>query len=319
VAPVLRDKHLEYYLESLPGAYNRAYFRYAPLQADAIWAKYAQMMAYGQISPLGGLRRIAHEINALEATAASEASTESHVMAGVRLELADAARAGKPVAFAVPPRVGLGAPPAPAPGLVLRSDGTITLSGAGSMAGGVSDAATFACCVAVASRATFSCRLVAVAALDGQTLQGGAKVGLMARADLSDNAPMVAIDLDGPNGVHIDDRPLPGVTQDHQHADGAGLPTGGSLVRGSAASGDNWLLRPVWFRWVRDDANWTAYTSFDGLRWRQAGLPVVGVQMAGAWVGLFVTSNNPPHRVRATFDHLTGLQPTTFVVLGGGA
>ena len=120
-------------------------------------------------------------------------------------------------------------------------------------------------------------------------LQGGAQIGLMARGDLSDNAAFVMVDIDGSNGLHVDDQPVPGITQDHQRGLG-----GTAIFSSSTKPVANWLLKPIRLRLARQDSVWTAYTSLDGISW-QAGKPVQGIQMAGCWVGLFVNNKNSSH------------------------
>ena len=316
VAPVLRTKNLESWLATTQGAWARAYYRYDALSADAIWTKYEQQMEAGTISVGDGLQTIARQIDAMESAGAAVASTEGKALVQIQKELAQAAGAAA-ATFPAPAETGFGSAFASAPQLVKVSHGVYTITGDGSMAGGSGDDATFACAAETASRATYSCRLVSIAALDKQTLHGGAKIGLMARGDLSDNSPAVFIDLDGPNGVHFDDRPIPGITMDHQRAGSGGLLGASGLVSGSSSPVPNWLLKPLWLRLVRSDATWTAFTSLDGTQWQQAGNPVAAVQMAGCWVGLVACSNNAPHAVQAVFDHVTGFAPNMFVSLGG--
>ncbi len=69
-----------------------------------------------------------------------------------------------------------------------------------------------------------------------------------------------------------------------------------------------YLLRPIWLRLVRDGLAWTAYTSLDGKTWAQAGNQM-GVEMGGAWVGLFATSHNSSFSrkglIRVRFDNVS--------------
>lgn len=312
MAPLLRTKHIEYYAQALPFAYNRAYFRYQPLQAEQIMIKYTGLMQTGKQSVVEALRRATDEINALEAAGARVAAANARSLSRTQALIAAAAGSRAPVTFPAPPRAGVGAPSKPATGLVKVTTSAVTVTGTGSMAGGARDDGTFACAAATTSQATYACRITGIAALGGQVLHGGAKVGLMVRGDLSDNAPMVFVDIDGPRGLHTDMRPLSGLSAAHQHILG-----GDTLVRGGSTPVPNWLLKPLWLRWVRTNTTWVAYTSWDGGTWRQAGTPIEGIEMAGCWVGLFVCSNNAPHAVQAVFDHVTGFVPDTFVVLGG--
>jgi ABC-type glycerol-3-phosphate transport system substrate-binding protein len=317
VAPLLREKNLEAWLAVLPGSWSRAYFRYAPLNANAIWQKYADMIIHGQIGAAGGLAQAAHQINALEQAAARAALLEAGVLSEVRAELAAANRG--PVTFSPPARTGVGlAPQVAPPGAVVVRHGAYVVSGGGSMAnGGTNDDGVFACAVATASQATFTCRLTAVAE-PGRVPPGGGKVGLMARGDLSDNAPMVFLALDlGGHGLHLYDRPLPGLSWDHQKDDNAGLSLGSTVLVSSKTPVANWISRPLWLRLVRSGGVWTAFVSLDGQTWKQAGQPVTGVQLAGAWVGLAVSSNDNGHLLQATFDDVSGFVPDTFVALGG--
>lgn len=66
-APPLKNKNLEAYHISLKGAYDWAFFKYAPTQADALWAKYTALMTSGQMSVELALGQLTNQINALEA------------------------------------------------------------------------------------------------------------------------------------------------------------------------------------------------------------------------------------------------------------
>lgn len=71
LAPVLRDKHLEYYAQAMTYATPDLWFRYHPYQADSILKLYLLAIASGELAPERGLAAATADINALQQGAAS--------------------------------------------------------------------------------------------------------------------------------------------------------------------------------------------------------------------------------------------------------
>lgn len=139
----------------------------------------------------------------------------------------------------------------------------------------------------------------------------------MARADLSDNAPMLAVTVTGGRGVHVATRPVAGpALQDEGPGTTAGLLPAQRVLRAASGAG-NLLVQPVWFKLSRHDGTWQAFVSLDGTTWLPAGTPAQPL-MAGCWVGLFATPRSPSGTVTAVFDRLAGWRPSRAVELGAG-
>lgn len=312
IAPDLRDKGVEWFADAQLHNYGFPGhpFRYADDQAQAIISRWSSKIWSLQVSPEMAFAQIDAQVNALERSAAATSTVAAHEAAATERELR-AAHSGHLRVFSAPPRAGIGAPARPASGLVTARAGVFTLLGTGGGLHGTTDDGTFACGSATASRATFVCRLTSLANVDESEMDKGAKVGLMLRGDLSDDAPMVALVISGHEGVIQEARGVDLVAATHQKAGNAA----GLLLPYSKARGRNFLKAPLWLKIVRDLDVFSAFTSPDGKRWTSAGTPSV-VRMAGAWAGLFATSHEPGKRVRATFDQVAGFAPTTFVVLG---
>ena len=265
----------------------------------------------GQVTPAAAFTQIDLQINALEKSAAITSSTALSEAAVVNRELG-AVQAGRIAAFASPVPNGIGAPSVPAATSVTVTRGLVTVVGSGSGLSGANDDGTFACAASTAPDATFVCRLTSAVNVDESPMDPSAYFGLMLRADLSDDAPMAAILLSGGQGITQEARGVDLVNASHWTS---GQPS--SLFRKlTAAKGANFLTAPLWLKVERRLDVFSMFTSADGARWTSAG-PQSVARMAGAWVGLFVTSNQPGKRVRATFDNLQGFMPDTFVALGG--
>lgn len=267
-----------------------------------------------------GFRRAARQIDAMEVAGRTVSAEAAREEATYRRYMALAGAASGPIRFPPPQRRGSGVPPVTDASAVRQlSGGAWVVSGGGAGVIGSADGLTFAAAPVTSSEATFTCRLAAIQAVKPDTLNPGAKFGLMARSDLSDNAAAVAVVIAAGRGVHFLARPTAGTPLADQRpsssSQGAGL-LGSAVVLGNKAiPSGNVLLRPVWLRLVRHIATWIAYTSLDGIHWTAAGTPQ-GTEIVGAWVGLCVTAHGSGHVVRATFDHVTGFSPATFVRIG---
>jgi hypothetical protein len=168
-----------------------------------------------------------------------------------------------------------------------------------------------------ASTGTFVCRLTAIQAVKpAGKLNDGAKFGLLALGDLSSAPANVGVEVAAGRGLHFHGVPFAYGAMGDQHAGSApGLFAASAVLRPDASPAANYLLRPVWLKLVRDVTRWTAFTSLDGVTWLPAGIGT-GAQMAGCWVGLYVTAHGAGDLVRATFDHVQGFSPNTFVRIG---
>lgn len=211
--------------------------------------------------------------------------------------------------------------PSPAGKLVTRgAGGTVTLIGSGGGVSHSSDNCTFAGSAFTASRGEFVCRLVSVVQTKAGNVAPGVKVGLMARASLSDNAAAVAVAFSTNRGVHAWGRAVDGLAIGDERPASPDAPTGlvGVSVLQSGqppAVGANWLTKPLWLRLVLDVNRWTPYTSWDGKTWTAAGIPQV-VEFAGAWVGVFAGNRWGGAPLQAVSDHLRGFSPDTAVQIG---
>jgi multiple sugar transport system substrate-binding protein len=316
VAPPLRGKHLEYYRTALPYAYDWAYFKYAPAQADAIWTRYEGMILSGKLSAAEGLRLAAQQIDALEAEGpAIQRDQAAQLQQARRLGELVAVRGGSGVVFPQPPvrDPAAGVPPSPAPGAVtMAPSGAVTLRarGAGGLIG-TSDNCVFAGAPYTAATGQFTCRLTSVTVQGATTLPAGAKIGLMARASLSNSAAMVAILFAGDHGVLAHDRPL----DDLNFNPVLGIVPASAVQASAPPVGGNWLLKPIWFRLVLSGTTWRFFWSWDGQAWTQAA-GQQEVDWVGSWVGLFATSHSATAEVEATFDHLAGFGVSTVVQIG---
>jgi len=193
--------------------------------------------------------------------------------------------------------------------------GRVALLGEGSGLTGGGDSLTFAGSPSRLSRATFVARLVSVSAAHGTGLADGAKIGLMARSDLSSTAGEFALGIAMGRGLHLMTRPFPGGQGgDNKPPAHTDVVAGQPVLANDQAALSNYLLRPIWFKLELEVDRWTGYVSLDGRNWVPAYTPF-GMGFVGAWVGLFATAHggNP---VRAVFDHLVGFSPSTVVTIG---
>ena len=79
---------------------------------------------------------------------------------------------------------------------------------------------------------------------------------------------------------------------------------------GTSMQGVTWATTlPVWLKLVRSGDSFTGYTSFDGVRWTQAGSTVLTGAKATLYAGLAVTSHNDGVLSQAVFDNVTFAPP----------
>jgi ABC-type glycerol-3-phosphate transport system substrate-binding protein len=320
-APALRHKNLSAFSYWSDHAEQPA-FAYDPAQAQAIASNYFGAIWDNKMSVVAALTEANRQLNALETAAAAAAAATARGAA----QLQALAHASGPVALAAPAVAGAGVPAAKNPALASSSPttGTWDLLGDGSGLSGTSDNCAFVCTTDTSSEAEYRCRLTWFGNLNCPSLSPWAMAGLMARGDLSDDAPMVAIALTGGNGVALSLRVLAPTRVNQTTGGSPGLLASSALMASTAKGSANQLLRPLYLKLRRQGTTWTAYTSLDGSRWLQAGDPVI-VEALGMWVGLFATADNGATvgsvafgnkgYVRAAFDRLS-FQPAAVYQIG---
>jgi ABC-type glycerol-3-phosphate transport system substrate-binding protein len=317
VAPNLRDKNLHYMADAVRYGHSHYFFRYDDPAAENIESQWWSQILSGRVTPEDGLKQAAQQINALESAAAVSWGKAAAVAASAKTEIA-AAEAGHLHAFTPPSRFGVGLPATSAAALVSVKAGQYTLLGDGADVWGGADNCVFAAAPETAESATYVARVTSLANVNCPHLSQWAKVGLMARGDLSNNAPYVAVMVTGENGIQLQYRPTAAINTVGVGGSGPGQT---NLTLPNTKKLPNYLKQPVWLKLTRQIDVWTAYTSLDGKKWTAVGTPVT-VNMAGSWVGLFATSHNdsggfaPGQKIKASFDSLSGFQPNQFVQIG---
>jgi ABC-type glycerol-3-phosphate transport system substrate-binding protein len=326
-APILRTKQIGWIRDAALGgyAYPEQFFRYEPLQADALMGTAMAAAWNRKATPQAAYREAVAQIDAVEAVGQRVAAGEAAAGAQVRVLWRQAEAANGTTAFPPPPILGPTGGPAPqsASRLVQVSIAsgatTLTLIASGTGVNQSSDHCTFAGGPVTLARGDFVCRLVSVVQPKAGTVAPGVKIGLMARASLAESAASVAVAFSSKRGVHAWGRPVDGLALGDERPTALTAADGliGAAVLQSAAPavGANWLLKPVWFRLRRDIGTWVPYTSWDGTSWTVAGLPLVA-EFAGAWLGLFAANHYGGVPLIGTFDHVGGFTPSRFVQLG---
>ncbi len=319
-APSLRHKNLAAFSYWSDHAEQPA-FQYDEVQAQDLASQYFGNIWSKKASVVAALTEAQGRLAALEnAGRVASAST-----ARVAQQLTTLGHASGPVALTPPPVAGVGVAAATAPGLgsFRASSKTWDLLGDGAGVGGTSDNGVYACAAMRSSVAEFTCRLVWFGNLTCPSLSPQAMAGLMARADLSDDAPMVAATVTGGNGVAVSVRVL-ALMRENQVRNGSGLLPASAITSAAAHGTANGLSRPVYLKLRREGTTWTAFTSLNGQQWLQAGPPMI-VQATSMWIGLFATADNSATvnnvnfgnkgYVRASFDHLS-FQPSAVYQVG---
>jgi ABC-type glycerol-3-phosphate transport system substrate-binding protein len=315
VAPPLRGRNLEAFMQTaLNGwGFTQQYYAYEPVQADAILGTYLSKLAARALTPAEAMAQASQQIAALETAGATYQSEQNAALRVIDRDIA----AGAPLP--APSVTGLGAPPTAAPkGAFASANGTVTLLGDG---GDVWDPTTncvFAGTTSTAETADFVCRVTTLANVDCPHLSQWAKVGLIACGDLSDVAAAITLELTGENGIQLQTHPYPGSSWSSQGPTSATAATGligpQLLTYPNTSKRANYLMRPVWLRLHRAGLSWTGFTSLDGKTWTAVS-GAQGIEMGGAWVGLFATAHNDSFggkgTIRVTFDHVSF--PTTSI------
>ncbi len=310
--PPLRNKNLNAIIQPIldNAIYPEPEIPYFETEAKGLISSGEMAMINHQLDITGGLRQVAARVNALEAAGATAAGGGNAATLLARLNAA--ARTDTPLA--PPQKTGTGAAPSPLPAayLTVLGSGRYRLTGDGADVWNPTTNCVFAGSASTAPRLTLTCRVTQLANVDCPHLSQWAKVGLMVCGDLSDTAAAMTIEVTGGNGVFVQNQWAPQGGWAAVGPASATAPTGllgpAVITRPNTSKQANYLLRPVWLRLVRDGAMWSAFTSLNGTDWSPAGAPV-GLEIAGAWVGLFATAHNDSFGgkglIQATFDHVS--------------
>lgn len=325
VAPILNDKHLEYFKElAVSGrAFPEQYWRLADGPCKMLTTPHMNALWAQKVDVPTAFAAMDQQINALLEQATAAASGQA--------KAAQAIAAITPAAgvdYPAPVRGGAGAPSSPADSLMAqdKAAGTWTMLGDGDDVSTVSDNCTFAAVAAPQSAGTWRCRVAVVSNIScakagRPELSPWLKVGLMARGDLSDDAPFVSIHVTGGNQLEVQNRGIPGVAPSGQGmlapVDGGGRVV--QLMSPVTQVATNYLLAPVWLQMTRQGLIWTLSASLDGQKWQALGGTQRCPGMGGAWVGLMCCAHNADFGdlgyIRTVIDNVS-FQPTELVQLG---
>ena len=318
VAPPMVGKNIEAMAASVNFGHSHYFWKYEDPTAEGIVGTYFNQIASRHISIKTGLRLATQQVNALQVASATAYRKETVFAKQTSTQVARA-KAGKIHAFSPPTKTGVGSAATAAGKLVTAVGGTYTLLGNGGDLWGGSDNGVFACLSSTTTKGSYIARLDSIANVDGPHLSQWAKVGLMARGDLSDDATYVAVLITGGHGVQVQSRSAPLANTVGQGGTATGQ-AASALTLPNTKPARNYLKAPVWLRLTRDVDVWTSETSPDGKKWVTAGAPLK-LEMAGAWVGVFATSHNsskgfkPGEEIRVAFDKVN-FTPNTFVQIG---
>ena len=305
-APPLANRNLAAFAKLAQGghAYPEPFMQY---EADAVYAlmtTWGQQMWEQSVSIQDGLTKMTSQINALEQTAKQLATTSSQ-----------SAPKGE---YPPPSTSGVGDPyTSGAPYIITSPAGQVTMLGTGYDIFNGEDAGVFYCKAQVHETGNWICRVDDISNVSCPSLSSFAKVGLMARADLSDDCPMVTLHVTGGNGIEWAFRQVTGTSPGGR--DGL-VPSGvtSGLTKPTGTPVPNFLNNPVWLRLERDKYTWTGYASMDGTTWSPMGSPQV-LEMEATWVGLVACAHNTSFKdkgyIRAVFDKLNFI-PNKMVQLG---
>lgn len=320
IAPPLQGKNLQAFAQLATGdrAFPQQGFAYESVQADALVDQWGNKIWTHQVGIREGLTQLTKAIDALEASANVVAAQQAATLRAI-----ESVKPGPTTHYPMPPVGGIGVPATPATAWVKAdaATGTYTLLGDGVDVWSTSDNCVFACLPITATEGEWVCRVTAVSNLTCMAsgkpaLSVWAKAGIMARGDLSDDAPMASPHVTGANQIEWEVRTIAGI---YPSSDAGLVPSGvKSLMRPVGTPVANFLLAPLWLKIRRVGDQWTPFASMDGVHWTQLAPPAVA-QMGGCWIGVFVLAHNGDFGakgyIRAVFDHLN-FRPTHFVQLG---
>ena len=290
-------------------------FKYQDTQAESLVSQYFGNIWSKKMAPVEALTLAAKQVGALEAAGAATQAAQHAALAKVEA----LNKTSAPVALPPPPVKGIGVPAKLAPSFSLQSGGVYTLLGIGSDCWGTSDNCTYVCAPTTSSVQSFVCRVVAISNVNCPQLSPWAKIGLMARADLSDDTAMVFLAATGGNGLALEERPVGGGQPGNENADGgrSGLMAPQYVTSDPAKPAANYLLQPIWLKLERQGSRWSGYSSLDGKNWTPAGIPAA-MEATSAWIGLFACAHNTDFNnkgyVRAAFDHISFHPTATYQV-----
>ncbi len=312
VAPVLKGKQLGWFRDAAQGGYGYApqFFRYQAAHSDHLITAQVVALNERQTDVPTAFAAVSAQVDALQAAGAAVDAAVAEVVARVH-DLA-----GQTADQVLPPPAvgGAGVAATPAADLLAAQGGGVwALTGSGGDVAAQSDNGTLAAVVSNDSVAEFVCRVRGIVDLDCPSVAPWAKVGLMARGDLSDDAAAAFVAVTGSQGLQTIFRFAAGYDPTGQAggpaASGAFDPAALSVA--GAGPGVAALRQPVWLRLQRQGAVWTASASLDGSTWTLLGHPTLTL-MAGVWVGLFVSAVDAAFpggasggRIQATFDHVS--------------
>ena len=336
VAPILKGKNLQWFADAAQKGYAipRTYYAYEDTAALAILNNYFSQLASKKLNSVGAAFAAAdQQINAFE----QQAKTQVAAQAAITAQLRSVVKSGGN--FPAPSTTGQGSPSTSGTAYVQSQNGVYTLLGDGWDVYQTSDNCVFAGIPVTASSGEWSCRVTAITNLTCPHLSQWSKVGIMARGDLSDDAPLVMAEVTGQHGAQTNVRPVygqgvsghvapypsvPQTTTGNQTTAGGpppnktGLVSGIYLTRSNAQPQANYLLKPLWIKLQRKGLTWTVYTSFDGKTWTVAG-PTLTAEMGGCWVGIFSTAHNGSFGdrgyIRGVIDNLS-FTPTVLAQIG---
>jgi hypothetical protein len=330
-APILRNKHLEYWGDPTlagEGIYDFEFFQYNPTQAQNLLMNTWPKIWNQQVDVTEGFDTVAQQINALEASGAATAATAAKVEA---IESKGLNTPPSPTSqYPAPAVTGVGVPAQTAATLVHVSSGVYTLVGDGSVFSDKSTNAVVATAPQTATEGEWVLRVLSLSDLtcseDGLGfVDGWSKVGLMASSDLSDDAAFVSIHVTGGSQIEWQFRSFPGITSvatGAQVSIPANAKPGPHAVIAAApaqtAPQTNVLPRPVWLKLRRVGTQWWGYSSADGKTWTPVAPPVT-VKMAGTWMSAFTYARNATFGgqgyLRAAVDQLS-FSPSRFMQIG---
>jgi len=320
-APGLKGKGLEYFVDAAQGGYGypSEFFRYQNAEVATLLGATVTKIYSRELDITTGLTASAQQVDAIESGSAAAVAASSKA----EQQALSVGNSSKNTQLLAPTKTGDGLAPTPAPKLIQSAKGVWTVIGAGSDVSGISDNGTLAALADTNSVATWTCRVTAFANVNEPYPESYSKIGLMARGDLSTNAPMMLIAVTAAAGIQLLYRPMRSVAVLSRLA---GTKTTGGLIgqptltSNNKTKAANYLLKDVWLQISRQGDQWTASTSLDGKTFT-AVAPAIPILMAGAWVGPFVSAANAGFpkgagmEIQGTFDRLS-FTPTEFYQLG---